>query len=123
MKKLSLRDKIMYAGVLLTTVPSVVEAQTSGPVKNFSGLVKFFIDLIKQLIPLVIALTVLVLLWGIFKLVLAGDNEEKRSEAKVIMFYGIVSLFVMVSVWGLVRILTNTFFGSGEFLIPQLRQS
>lgn len=121
MKKLSFWDKTLYAAILLTIIPQSVSAQ-AGRVRDFKGLIQFFINLIKDLIPLVIALTVLVFLWGIFKLVLAGDSEDKRNEAKTIMFYGIVSLFVMVSVWGLVRILTVSIFGSGEFLLPQLRQ-
>ena len=29
------------------------------------------------------------------------------------MFYGILALFVMVSMWGLVNLLYNTIFGSG----------
>ncbi len=121
MKKLSIKDKVLLFGITLTAAPQLASAQ-AGRVKDFKGLIKFFVDLIKDLIPLVIALTVLVFLWGIFKLVLAGDSEDKRNEAKTIMFYGIVSLFVMVSVWGLVRILTVSIFGSGEFLLPQLRQ-
>jgi fumarate reductase subunit D len=121
MKKLSLKEKILYLAILFTATPDLASAQ-GGRVRDFKGLIKFFVDLIKDLIPLVIALTVLVFLWGIFRLVLASDSEDKRTEAKTIMFYGIVSLFVMVSVWGLVRILTVSVFGSGEFLLPQLRQ-
>lgn len=124
MKKISIKDKLMLTGIVLLSAPELAFAQTAqnnGPIRNFSGLVAFFIGLIKQTIPLIISLTVLVFLWGIFKLVVSGDSEDKRNEAKTIMFYGIVSLFVMVSVWGLVRILTGTFF-NGQFYLPQLRQ-
>lgn len=65
-------------------------------------------NIINRLIPLIIGAAVLVFLWGVLKYVISGDNEEKRADAKWFMIWGIVALFVMVSVWGLVRILQNT---------------
>ena len=38
----------------------------------------------------------------------AGD-EEKQKQSKYYVIYGIVGIFVMVSVWGLVNLLKNTF--------------
>lgn len=102
-------------------LPVLAQAATSGaPITNFSGLVTRLMDMINSTIPFIIALAVLVFLWGIFQLVLSGDSEEKQKEAKNIIFYGIICLFVMVSVWGLVRILTATFFNN-TFFLPQLK--
>lgn len=86
---------------------------------DFKGVVAIVIGLIKSLVPLVVALTLLVFIWGIFQLVRTND-EDARKEAIAIITYGIVALFVMVSVWGLVSILTSTFF-SGSLVIPQLK--
>jgi hypothetical protein len=36
-------------------------------------------------------------------------NDEKKAAAKDKIIYGIVGLFIMISVWGLVNILVNTF--------------
>ena len=69
--------------------------------------------LINRLIPLVIGIGVLVFLWGLVGFVTAGGDEEKRKDARSLMIYGIIVLFVMVSVWGLVRILVTTF-GTGQ---------
>ena len=38
---------------------------------------------------------------------IAGD-EEKKKEAKNTVIYGVIGLFVMVSIWGLVNILDST---------------
>ncbi|MBU3668806.1 MAG: hypothetical protein FGM57_02460 [Candidatus Taylorbacteria bacterium] len=73
------------------------------------GVIKMVGQLIDWLLPLVIALTVLVFVWGLFKLVLAGDSEDARKEARGYIMWGIVALFVMVSVWGLVNILIRSF--------------
>ena len=48
--------------------------------------------------------------WGLAMFIFsagAGD-EGKRAEARSIMIYGVIALFVMVSVWGLVGFLGNT---------------
>lgn len=63
--------------------------------------------LIEALIPIVIGLAVLAFLWGVLQYVIAKD-EDKQEEARGIMLYGIIALFVMVSVWGLVNILGDT---------------
>ena len=66
-------------------------------------------DFITRLIPFVIGLTVLIFLWGIFKLVFSAKDSEARAEARGYIIWGIIALAVMVSVWGLVNLLTSTF--------------
>lgn len=73
------------------------------------GLIKMAGRFIDQVLPLVIALTVLIFIWGIFKLVIAGDSDDARKEARGYITWGVVALFVMVSVWGLVNILISSF--------------
>lgn len=87
---------------------------------DFGALVTQLINYIKLLVPFIIALALLVFLWGIFKLVFAGGSELDVKEGTKFMTWGIVSLFVMVSVWGLVAILTKTFFNDAV-VIPQLK--
>ncbi len=103
--------------IVLTTIllPTLAFAQAT----DFKSAVSIVIGLIKSLVPLVVALTLLVFIWGVFQLV-RSNSEDSRKEALGIVTYGIVSLFVMVSVWGLVSILTSTFF-SGGLVIPQLK--
>jgi len=64
-------------------------------------------------IYLIIAVAVLVFLFGIFKFIRSeGDDKQGGRE---LMFWGIVGIFVMISVWGLVAILQNTFHLSGNY--------
>lgn len=95
---------------------------TFAVVTSFASLVQLFMTYIAMLVPFIIALTVLVFLWGVFKMIFSYDSDTAVSEGKKFMTWGIVSLFVMVSIWGLVKILTTTFFGN-QFFIPQLRSS
>lgn len=72
----------------------------------------------KSLIPLLIAIAVVAFMWGVIILVLNPDSEEKKSKGKQFMVWGIVALFVILAVWGLVAVLSNTL-GLKPF-IPQL---
>jgi len=77
--------------------------------------------LIKSVAPFLISLATVAFVYGIIQYFLNPDNEEKRKKGKSYMMWGIIALFVIVSVWGLVGILSNTFLG-GKTLIPQLSQ-
>lgn len=95
-------------------------SQLAESITSFSSAVSLIYSGINQLLPLIISLTLLVFLWGIFRFVLGGSSEEQRTEGRKFMLYGIIGLAVMVSVWGLVNILTSTLFGGG-LIIPQLK--
>ena len=48
-----------------------------------------------------------------------NDNEEaKKAKGRSFMIWGIIALTVMISIWGLVRILTGTF--NIDFTVPQV---
>ncbi len=66
----------------------------------------------KSVVPFLIGLGLVLFLAGVLKFVSAGDNEEARQGGRNMMMFGIVSLFVMVSIWGFVNILSRSFFGT-----------
>ena len=51
----------------------------------------------------------LVFIYGLVTYLLSTGDEEKRKEARQVMIWGIIILFVIVVVWGLVAVLENTF--------------
>lgn len=63
-------------------------------------------------IPFLVGLGLVIFLVGVVSYVRAGDNEEKRQAGRDLMIFGIVALFVMVGVWGFVKILYTSFFDS-----------
>lgn len=84
--------------------PAFVFAQTLG---NIEILVQSIGRLVGLALPIVVAIALLAFFWGIVKYVFAQGNEEAKADAKKIMLWGLVALFVMVSVWGLVRFIGN----------------
>ncbi len=57
--------------------------------------------------PIIFALAIIYFFWGLAKFVLAAGDDEARSQGKKIMLWGVVALFVMVSVYGLIKFLGN----------------
>ena len=95
-----------FAGLTLV-LPVLASAQS---VTSLGGGFDLIIDLINRyVIPLIIGLAVVYFLWGVLKYVTAGGAEEEKGKGRDMMIYGIIALFVMVSVWGLVGVLKGTF--------------
>jgi hypothetical protein len=78
--------------------------------------------LIGFVVPFLFALATVGFIWGVIQMFMNPDSEEKRKTGKQFMVWGLVGLFVMLSVWALVNVLSSTFFGTGSLLIPQLSQ-
>jgi len=81
----------------------------AGAVESANDLFNLVEEILGKLAPMLIAVAVIILLVAIVNYIRAGEEEEKRDKAKSLMIYGIIGLFVMVSLWGLVAILSGTF--------------
>lgn len=87
---------------------------------TFAVFVGNIISIIKSLIGLAAALGLFYFLWGVVKYLLAYDDEKARTESIKTITYGLIALFVMIGVWGLVQILAQTIMGNGFRIgIPQ----
>jgi hypothetical protein len=84
--------------------PIVVFAQTS-----FRTLVHgTLVPLLDAVIPVIFGVALIAILWAGSQLVLHADNEQKRTDSKRSMFWGIIILFIMLSMWGLVNLIKNS---------------
>lgn len=75
----------------------------------------------KSIIPLIFSLTMVMFIWGVVQFVINDDEEAKKEKGKQFMIWGIIGITVMVSVWGLVKIVGTTFNIDTTF-IPQVKQ-
>ena len=83
------------------------ETANMSDVKNI--LVSLSCILSDYVIPLLFTLAVVAFVWGVILFYLNPDNEEKRKKGKAFIVGGLIALFVMVSIWGIIKIFTNTF--------------
>ena len=95
-----------------------------GNTSKFQDVLCYFTRIINDaVIPLIFAVAVAFFIWGAVQFFILNAGEEtKREQGRQFMIWGIVALAVMLSVWGLVGILTNTFGIEGSVL-PQVSPS
>jgi hypothetical protein len=108
--------KKILAYVLVGSAPLLAFAQAS--LASLLDDVRYYIDVA---LPLLVSLAVVWFVWQVIRYTISGD-EDKKKEAKSGIIWGIVGLFVIVSVWGLVGFLSNTLgIGQGGGVrLPQL---
>ena len=70
------------------------------------------IGLLNYVVPVIIALGVVYFVWGVVQYVI-NDSEEAKTKGRDTMIFGIIGLFVIIAMWGLVNLVTKTF-GVGE---------
>ncbi len=89
---------------------------------SVSDVIETIGEIISALIPIVAALALLFFFWGLAKYILNAGDETAKTEGRNIMIWGIIALFVMFSVWGLVEVLQNTFSvgGSSAPTLPEI---
>ncbi len=104
--------KRILASASVGVSPLVALAQGYAPNQGIMGLFSFAGVILNRLVPLLIGLAVVWFIWNVILYVMSG-NEEKKKAAKSGMLWGIIGIFIMVSVWGLVAILQATFGTSG----------
>jgi len=102
--------KTAIASALFFALPLVALAQYGGgpqltPVREF---VKSVASIIAMIIPILIALAMVVFFYGLVRYVWGKGTEPDHALGKKIMIAGLVSLFVMVCVWGIVRLAADS---------------
>jgi lysylphosphatidylglycerol synthetase-like protein (DUF2156 family) len=64
--------------------------------------------IVNPLILLMFAAAVLVFLYGVFEYVKDSDSEEARSTGRNHILWGVVGMFIMISVFSIMDIIMNT---------------
>ena len=100
--------KEVYKKMFLSLVvlfPAVVGATT------FKDLAGDFIELLNQFVYVLTGFSFVFFLYGVVRFIGTAGDDKSREQGRKLMVWGIISLFVMFAVWGLVGILQSTFFG------------
>jgi hypothetical protein len=108
MKKLAPIASLVALSLLAVTPVLADPYGTSGGsrILNLVGLIKQIVDM---LIPLLIAVALVVFFWGLVKFIWGGG--EDHDKGRNIMIAGLIALFIMVSVWGIIRLAQSILLG------------
>jgi hypothetical protein len=76
----------------------------------------------KSIFPILVTLAVLAFMYNIALFMINSDNEKEREIFKKYSVNAVIALTILLCVWGVVGIFTQTIFHSTVF-IPQFRTS
>ncbi len=103
MKKHTYTTYIAVASTLL--VPAVSFAALGG----VETLLKETLKVINLLIPVCLGLSLLYFFWGVGQFILHdAGNDKTREDGKKKMLWGIIALFVMFSLFGILRFIGDS---------------
>src|SRR3989338_5750288 len=92
---------VKIAAISAIILPMVAFAQANDLLGNIGRVLRL-------IIPVLMVLATVIFLWGVVMYVIAGGDEDKLSTAKGYIIAGIIGLFVMIAVWGIVQALAGT---------------
>lgn len=75
--------------------------------QNLSDIIYLIIGYLGQILFLLMGVAVLMFVWYIIKYFIKPDAD--RKEAGNYILYSVIGFFVILSLWGIVNILNNTF--------------
>ena len=103
MKKIT----FITAGVALAAMPLFASAANTIDPSWVYSVLNTFKSVLNMLIPMLIAASLVAFFYGLFGYIHAGGGGGKEGS-KNIMISGLIALFVMVSVWGIISLAQQT---------------
>lgn len=100
--------KLLLSILTLALAPVFALAEQAPIARTVDGLLAYLIYLGGRIMPLLILGALVLFLFGVVKTFFWNSGAGKE-EGKGFILWGVVALFVMVSVWGLVNVLRSTF--------------
>ena len=114
-----MKKTLVIFGTLLA--PGLAFAQGTGDLASFILVIGHIINL---LVPMVSTLAVVYFFYGLAKYILNAGDEDKRKEAQGVMTWGVLALFIIVTIWGIIGFIQATIgntagpTGSQNIVIP-----
>ncbi len=90
--------KKLILGVILMSPVSAFAAVVATGVTDVVTAIQSIVTL---LIPLLMGLAVVAFFWGLVKYIANASDEAAKESGKTLMIWGMVAIFVMVALWGI----------------------
>lgn len=99
---------VLFSAIAQMSIPHIAMAQVAIPanVKDFIG--RISTNILNPLILLMFGLATLYFIYGVLQYIWNPDNAEARETGRQSMIWGVVGMFIMVSVFGIMRFLISS---------------
>jgi len=93
---------------------------------SIADIIGKFAAVLYRLVLIAFPLVTIVFIWGLIKYIgfgaITGEetSAQQKTGGKRLMVFGIVTLFIMISIWGIIFMLSSTF-GLTNIGIPGFR--
>lgn len=112
---------LLLVPVLFADAQTAPQLSGCRSIQNVDGLVSCALSTLKVVIYFLFSFAFIYTLYGAFRFI--GAEGDSRDKWRDVIVYGIIGLFVMTSIWGLVGILDGTFglSDTGPIKPPEIR--
>jgi hypothetical protein len=108
-KNFNMKKVIASIGAFMLPVIALAQGTgQGGQQKTLGNILETIRTLVNQAVFVLVAIGILVFVYGIVMYVISKD-EAAKENARNLIIYGVIGLFAIVAVWGLVNVLANTF--------------
>lgn len=101
------KNRFLFA--LLPIIAALTPLAAFAAPRDLRELSQLFLGIFDTLVAPIIGVAALAFVWGVILIIVKGDDTKAHSDGLKIVSFGIIALFVMVAVWGLVAVLQSTF--------------
>lgn len=83
----------------------------TGP--TLASLISQVISLVNLLIPLLAGIALVTFFLGIIRYIWAAGDSHAKANGREIIIWGLVALFVIFSIWGIINLACDSLLGTG----------
>lgn len=99
----------------MSFLPKIAHAASSADSVVNSIVPKIVDNIVLPIVQLVFALAILIFVWGLVGFFRGAEDSEARTTGQQHILWGVVGMAIMVSVYGIIRLVANTV-GQGSAL-------
>lgn len=101
--------KPIYLVLFAASLPTAALAARQP--KDLLGFSDTIVELANDVAGILFALAFIGFLWGLLKVVTHGGSGEKKQDGMRTMTSGLIGLFVIAGLWGILYVVKRTLFG------------
>jgi len=94
-----MRKYLFFIYITLSLLPFSAMAQSS---EGINSILNNILSASTVLIQILITLAILAFGWGVVKLIFAASNPQQIKDAKGILLWGMIGIFVLSSLYGII---------------------